>query len=226
MTKPQAQERACQLRAEGMSVKDIAKQLGVAKSSVSTWVREIVLSDDQKAALRDKYHHYDAKIKGSQANYQKGLARRLAYQAEGRAKAREGDPLHLAGCMLYWAEGAKERGSVQLVNSDPDMLVFFTRFLRESLCVPDEKFRVRIICYTNNGLTACEIESYWLTLLQLRQNNLQQTTSNVQPKSSRQQGRKLRHGVCVISIHNVRIVQHIFGAIQEYISIDKPEWLK
>lgn len=31
---------------------------------------------------------------------------------------------HIAGCMLYWAEGSKSRNSIQFVNSDPAMVRF------------------------------------------------------------------------------------------------------
>ena len=37
----------------------------------------------------------------------------------------------MAGCMLYWAEGAKERNVVKFANSDAAMVRFFVRFLRE-----------------------------------------------------------------------------------------------
>jgi transcriptional regulator with XRE-family HTH domain len=43
------QERARRLRSQGWTLADIAEQLGVAKSSVSTWVRDVeftVLGDD------------------------------------------------------------------------------------------------------------------------------------------------------------------------------------
>jgi len=225
VAKPAERAEARKLRSNGMSVKDIACQLGVAKASVSVWVRDIELTDQQSAALRDKYHHYDAKIRGSRANLEKGLARRIAYQQAGRAQAREGDPLHLAGCMLYWAEGAKNRSSLELVNSDPDMLTFFIQFLRETLQIPDTKLSARIICYTNNGVSLQEIEDYWLTILALPRTALRKTTVNTQPKSSHQRGRKLVYGVCVLTVHSVQAVQHVYGAIQEYIGIDKPEWL-
>ncbi|MEP7291210.1 MAG: hypothetical protein ABI835_05480, partial [Chloroflexota bacterium] len=225
MTKPHERVEARRLRREGMSLKDIAKLLGVAKASVSVWVRDIPLTDEQNATLRDKYHHYDAKIKGSRANFQKGLEQRIAYQQEGRAKAREGDSLHLAGCMLYWAEGSKSRASLELVNSDPDMLSFFIKFLRESLCVSETKLSARIICYTNNGVSIQEIESYWLNKLSLQRTALRKTTDNAQPKSSQQRGRKLMYGVCVLSVHSVKAKQHVYGALQEYIGIDKPEWV-
>jgi hypothetical protein len=217
--------QARQLRSEGMSVKDIAKTLGVTKSSVSLWVRDIALTDEQHAALRSKYHHYETRIKGSQANYQKGLQQRIAYQEEGRAKARENDPLHLAGCMLYWAEEAKARDNLKMVNSDLHMLQFYVRFLRESLLVTDKEIVVRINCYTNNGLTVEQIEDYWLNVLHLTRISLRKTIVNNQPTSSKQRGRKLIYGVCALSVHQTRLVQHVLGAIQEYTGIDKPEWL-
>jgi hypothetical protein len=60
----------------------------------------------------------------------------LGYQAEGRNAARLGDPLHLAGCMLFWAEGSKRRNVIHFTNSDPRMLVFFRAFLVGALGVP------------------------------------------------------------------------------------------
>lgn len=225
MSKPLEREQARVLRAGGMSVKDIARQLGVSKSSISVWVRDIPLSDAQQAALQEKHRQYEATLKGSQANREKGLRQRLTFQQEGRARAREGDTLHLAGCMLYWAEGAKDRTSLRIVNSDPDMLAFFCRFLREALSVPDEKMTVRVICYTNNGISVDEIETYWLTLLGLPRECLRRTIVNQQPKSSRQRGRKLMYGVCVLYVHSTHLVQHFYGAIQEYAGIDKPAWI-
>jgi hypothetical protein len=225
MTKPVERAKARELRLGGMSIKDIAAQLGVTKSSVSVWVRDIQLTVEQQTTLHDKYHHYSAKLKGSQANYQKGIQRRLQYQNEGRVKAREGDPLHLAGCMLYWAEGTKSRTNLILVNSDPDMLVFFVRFLRVSLGIADQDIRLFVNCYDNNGLSVAEIENKWIVLLGLTRTNLRKTTVNRQPASSKQNGRKLLYGVCAVVVYQMSVVQRVFGAIQEYVGIDKPEWL-
>jgi hypothetical protein len=32
-------------------------------------------------------------------------------------------------------------------------------------------------------------------------------------------------GVCTIRVNSTRVVQHIFGAIQEYGGLDEPAWL-
>jgi hypothetical protein len=45
--------------------------------------------------------------------------------------ARQGDVVHAAGCMLYWAEGSRSRHAVEFVNSDPAMVAFFLRFLSD-----------------------------------------------------------------------------------------------
>jgi hypothetical protein len=60
--------------------------------------------------------------------------------------------------MLYWAEGAKSRNTVKFVNSDPQMVWFFRRFLTEALAVDVDKIAMTLNVYTTNGLTIEEIE--------------------------------------------------------------------
>jgi hypothetical protein len=169
---------------------------------------------------------YYGHLKGSHTNHEKFRASRQQYQQEGRIKALERDPLHVAGCMLYWAEGAKTRNRISFANSDPEMLVFFCRFLRQSLYVEDDAMTIHIMCYTNNGISQHEIEDFWLQKLELPVSSLRKTTVNNKPKSSQQHGRKLLYGVCALSVNrSTQLVQHIYGALQEYIGIDKPEWL-
>jgi transposase-like protein len=224
--KPDKREEARRLRREeGLAITEICKILGVAKSSVSLWVRDIELSDEQKAELHRKHYAYRAQLKGSHTNAIKARALREQYQQEGRAKAREQDPLHIAGCMLYWGEGAKSRNSLKLANSDPDLLCFYLSFLRQTLGIEDHQVAIRIICYTNNGLTQLDIENYWLGIFNLPVTCLTKTVVNQQPRSSQQKGRKLLYGTCEIAVHSTRLVQHVLGAIQEYTGIDKPEWL-
>lgn len=123
--KPDKRDEARRLRREeGMAITDICKQLSVSKSSVSVWVRDIELSQDQKEALYRQHYAFRAQIEGGNTNARKFRERRRQYQAEGREKAHERDPLHIAGCMLYWGEGAKNRNCLKMSNSDPDMLNF------------------------------------------------------------------------------------------------------
>ena len=165
MTKNIERDKARLLRQEqGLPINDIAKQIGVSLSSVSLWVRDIVLSPEHEEALRWNNKRFEAQRAGSQANVTKQRVLRQQYQEEGRAKAREGNLQHSQGCMLYWAEGKKSRHNLTFSNSDPDMMVMFLKFLRESLNVSEEKVTFRIHCYLGNNLLLEEIEDYWLGL--------------------------------------------------------------
>lgn len=159
-------------------------------------------------------------FKGSEA-----LAEKYCNLQEGRAKAREQDPPHIAGCMLYWGEGSKREDSLVLVNSDADLLCFFVGFLTECLKVDKQVIRLRINCYLHNVVSQEEVEHYWLTTLGLDRTSPRKSSFNNRPNSSRQRGRKLLYGVATIAVYNTQLAQHIFGAIQEYSGIDKPEWL-
>lgn len=153
--------------------------------------------------------------------------RRRGYQREGRARAREGDALHLAGCMLYWAEGAKNRNALAFANSDVEMMKLFVRFLRRSLGVPPERLRLRLNVYLSDGRLLPKVEEHWLSVLDLPPSCLRGHTVNHHPTSS--SGAKkgaLPNGVCSIRVaRSTPLVQHIFGAIQEYGGFEEPEWL-
>jgi hypothetical protein len=152
--------------------------------------------------------------------------RRAIMQAEGRAAARSGNALHMAGCMLYWAEGAKRRNAIQFTNSDPHMVAFFRRFLVEALGIEPHEIHLSINVYTNNGMTIDEIERYWLGLLRLPQASARNHILNHTPTSSSGRAKnKLPYGVARISVHQTCMVQHIYGAIQEYAGFDEPTWV-
>jgi hypothetical protein len=128
---------------EGRSVREIATLIGVSRGSVSLWVRDIELTDAQHAALFVRNPAYNGQRVAAQANIAKHRAIREQFQRDGRALARDGDPVFAAGCMLYWAEGSKRRTSAMMSNSDPEVLRFFVSFLRRYFGVPTFRANAR-----------------------------------------------------------------------------------
>jgi hypothetical protein len=225
MTKKEERLEARRLRREGMSIKVIAEALGCGKGTVSDWCHDIELTPDQEEALQKSDKRRKAQLAAAEKNVRVHREKRLTYQEEGRIKAREGDPLHVAGCMLYWGEGTKSRTNLAFVNSDAGMMSLFIRFLRECMGVSDDLFTVSINVYLGNDINPDAITLYWLDVLGLDSSALRKCRFNSQPSSSQQKGRKLLYGTCSLYVHSTRLVQHIYGAIQEYSGIDKPEWL-
>lgn len=223
MTKPIERGVARSLRAEhGTPVKQLARLLRVSPGTISLWVRDIEIGAEQRRRNESRA----GKVRGDTWR-DLNRKRRSHYQEEGRRRAKQMDPMHLAGCMLYWAEGSKGRNSVVLTNSDPHMLRFFRLFLSRSLGVVDSNLSIRLNVYLGNGLGLDEIEDFWLNLLELPRTALRKHSINHFPTSS--SGRKtnaLPHGVCTLRVsRSTRLVQQIYGAIQEYAGFEEPRWL-
>lgn len=128
--------------------------------------------------------------------------------------------------MLYWAEGSKTRNLVQIANADPDVLRFFVAFLRRYFDVPDERFRVVCNLFADHMERQQEIEQFWLDTLNLPQSCLSKSTVNVYSKySQKKRKNRLPYGTTRVTVCRTDIIQHIYGAIQEYGGFDRPEWL-
>jgi predicted transcriptional regulator len=126
---------ARRLRADGLTYREIAEKLGVSRSSVSLWVRDLPregrLSYEQwrerSAAARRRYW---------EAERPRLEARREAVRASAAAEigSLSSRELLIAGAVAYWCEGAKNKpyhrhDHVTFMNSDPGLVALFLRFL-------------------------------------------------------------------------------------------------
>jgi hypothetical protein len=151
---------------------------------------------------------------------------RMLAQEDGRVRAMRADPLHVAGCMLYWAEGRKSRNQLRLTNSDPDLVRFFVRFLRHHFGVRDDEIRITCNLFADHAERQREIEQFWLDTAGVPGTSLCKSTVNTYSKYSKKKRRKkLPYGTCQVTVSRTRIVQSIYGAIQEYAGFERPEWL-
>jgi transcriptional regulator with XRE-family HTH domain len=219
--------QARKLRAErGFSIKQIAKLLEVSTSSVSLWVRDIKLTEEQHAVLRQRSAIYDGQLLGRAVSSGRRRAERRAYQEDGRTLARRGDMRHAMGCMLYWAEGARNRNSVRFSNSDPEMIRTFVNFLRAYFPLADEHIRLTCHLFADHVERKREIEDFWLDVAQLPRSSLCQSIVNVYSKySAKKRRNKLPYGTCRVAVSRTSVVQSIYGAIQEYGGFERPAWL-
>jgi hypothetical protein len=216
---------ARRLRKEGFSYGDIAKRLGISITTARRWTLDIHLSAEQLGRIEGR--RVTAARMASAAMVEGWRERRIAWQLEGRRRAREGNLLHQAGCLLYWAEGSKSRNFVRLVNSDVNLLRMFRRFVTECFDVGPSQMAVRLHVYTGNGLTIREIEQYWLAELDLPRSCLRKHSINKRPApTSGVKKNKFPFGVASLEVQrSTWLIQHIYGAIQEYGGFEEPRWL-
>jgi transcriptional regulator with XRE-family HTH domain len=224
--KTEERELARQLRRdEGASINDIARRTGAAKSSISRWVRDIELTEEQRETLR--IAAYNGHVKGRTMNALLRREARLMAQEDGRRRARLRDPSFVAGCMLYWAEGAKDRNQLQFANSDPVMARFFVDFLKKHFELRGEDIRITCHLYADHIEKQLEIEQHWLDVLGLPRESLRKSVVNVYSKySKRQRVGNLPYGTCRVVVSRTSVIQALFGAIQEIGGFTREAWLE
>ena len=206
-------------------MREIERALRVSRSSVSRWVRDIPLTDEQRAALVDRNPRYRGKSEVAQRKREDAAARRRAYQEEGRELARRGDASFAAGCMLFWAEGSRARNTVEFTNSDPDMVAFFASFLRRYFAIDSADMRISCNLFADHAAEQQRIEQFWLDTARLPRTSLRKSMVNVYSKySAKKRKNKLPYGTCKLVVGNTRVAQMLYGAIQELAGFDRPEW--
>ena len=214
-------------REEGAAISEIASRVGVSKSSVSLWVRDIELTPEQEQALLERNPAYNRQHSGWAKAAERRRDERVAYQENGRRLARLREPGFVAGCMLYWAEGAKQRNQLQFCNSDPIMARFFVDFLRKHFGLRGDEIRITCHLYTDHLEKQAEIEQYWLDELGLPCESLRKSVVNVYSKySQRKRVGNLPYGTCRVVVSRTWVTQTIFGAIQELGGFTRDSWLE
>ena len=144
------QKQAKKLRSEGKSIRYISKLLDVSKGSVSLWVKDIILTEQQKEnLLSDKNNNF--KDKFCEQKKKNALDKRKENQEIGKIKAMENNILHCMGCMLFWAEGTKNKNQITFTNSDVHMMKLFIRFLKECMSVSNEQISLTLNCFLSKA---------------------------------------------------------------------------
>jgi transcriptional regulator with XRE-family HTH domain len=149
--KVELQARARLLRAEGMTMPDIASKLGVARSSVSLWTKDVPFVAGPR---RPRPRGPNVLARRKQAEIETLLAEGRAWI--GALSERE---FLMAGVALYAGEGSKRDGSVTFANSDPRMMTFFVAWLRHFFEVDESRLRVRV--YLHEGLDLEAAHVFW-----------------------------------------------------------------
>lgn len=160
--KKEEQNHARLLRMSGMSLNDIVREVGVSKASVSLWVRDIILSDQQKKKLSTHGRSIESveKRRVNRINNTLKRHRVIIDVAKENIPTLSKHELLLVGAALYWGEGGKTNtGMARISNADPKVIQFMMRFFKEICGVPPKKFRGHV--HTFSHLNAESAERYW-----------------------------------------------------------------
>ena len=151
--KPAEREQARRLRTAGLPLADIAARLGVSRSSVSLWVRDVPFAP-RPGPTRGRRRAPNALQRRKQAEIERLLAE--GHDRLGRLSERE---FLVAGVALYAGEGSKRDGNVSFANSDWRMVAFYCSWLRQFFAIDESRLRVRL--YLHEGLDLAAATAFW-----------------------------------------------------------------
>ena len=211
-------QEAIILRKKGQSIKEIAKNLGVSKSSVSDWVRKVVLTKKQKEVLALRGYSFVVVERRRTTRLSNELVKREAIisLAEKDINMISNNELKIIGTMLYWAEGRKRgQRTVSFSNSDPSMIKIIMRFFREICLVPDNKFRGHI--HIHSHLNVNSALKYWSTTTRIPFKQFYKTYC-VPSISSKGKMDSLPNGTLDIEVCNTELFLKIMGWIRGIIN--------
>ena len=201
--------KAIYLRKKGMSYDGILKKgVGVSKSTLSFWLRDIPLTNEANKKLL------------------KGRALSRYFAAESRKRKRILDtataieigkhefqsllenPLFPVGLCLYWAEGDKHNQErVKFTNSDEKMITLMMRWFREICNVPEKKFRIAL--HIHNLHTAKNVKRYWSEMTGVPETQFQKIY--VKQTALHHRRNVLYNGTCAIVVNNKVLFRRMVG---------------
>lgn len=168
-------QKAIIFRKNGYSYSEILRNIPVAKSTLSLWLREIGLSKYQKQKLTEK-RLLAAKRGGEIRKKQRiALTKAIYDKAFSDIDKISKRDLWLMAVMLYWAEGSKEKeghsgSGVNFTNSDPKMLRLFLKWLLEIEHVSKKELIFEIYIHENSINSLGFVKQYWSKTLSVQEN--------------------------------------------------------
>lgn len=165
MAKSAQRLEARRLRKRGFSINEIAGKLDFSKRTISRWCNDIELNIQQKQLLWSR-----AKVKFNR-NFRKYCERkhqktvdkieglgREGVKKIGKLNQRE---LFIAAVALYWAEGFKKDTRFGFANTDPAMIRFCLKWLKECLGINNKEISLSVTVNISYQDKIGEIEKYW-----------------------------------------------------------------
>lgn len=169
MAKSKERLSAIELRRDGRSILEIAKGLGVAKSTVSLWCRDIALSRSQIERLS---HNKMLGIRrgqliGAERMRSVRLAKVADLQKQGieRLKKLSSEAFFTAGLALYLAEGAKTMRQVYFVNSDPRVVGFMLDWLEVFFHISRDRIAPSVFINQSHRGRIEDVRKFWSSYL-------------------------------------------------------------
>lgn len=208
------------MRRHGKSYLEIARGIGISKSTAKLWCQDVVLSAAHKKALYSK--QIKALMRGPNSSHERRKQEviKLLKNSEMEIPAIMSlDTIKLFGAALYWAEGSKGKDFI-LTNSDPLLIKYFMFWLRTVFGVIPIQVKARLNIH--RGQNEEDMKNFWSDLIGIPLENFGK--SFVKPLNKKYKKNTLYYGTISLRVTkgtDYRI--RVFGWIRGIMHLVSPE---
>ncbi len=171
-------QNARDFRKRGFSYAEIAKIVGVSKSTVSLWFSKEAFSkrvkkDNEIKARKDNVRRVSLVNKARKIEREKHYKEALR-SADTEFKNYRSSPLFMAGLMLYAGEGDNKHSRlIRLANSKVELHSVFIKFVVDFLGIPRKDIKFWLLLYPD--LSESECKKIWSKSLKLKDHQFYKT---------------------------------------------------
>lgn len=139
--------RAITLRGKGYSLNEIVTEIGVAKSSISIWVRNVPLTIKARNRLLTRIKQGQLISAENKRRRTKAILDFHFQNAVNEIKQQKFNKSQVKTicALLYWCEGIKNHfNGISFINSDPKLIKTFLNFFRRSFTIEEGRLRASL----------------------------------------------------------------------------------
>ena len=189
-------EKAKNYRAEGYSYGMISEKLGLSKSTLSGWLKNIPYKPSEKAIARIGV----GRTKSAQIKHKQKIDNIL--EMENSAKIELGKiskrDLWLLGIGLYLGEGTKSFENIRIINSDPEIIKIAIRWLKRICGLSEGNFTIAIHAYPDNNIV--DTINYWTKTTNIPIKQFGKTYIDRRMNKTNKNKRKLPYGTALLTV--------------------------
>ena len=216
--KKSLKEKALVLRKSGWSYNIISQRLGISKSTLCNWLKDVPYKPNEEVAQRIKNGPVKSAIKRHNQKIEAiKHAKKIAASEVGQITERD---LFMLGVGLYIGEGSKVYETVRIINSEPEVIKLAMNWFRVACGLKTDNFSIAIHLYPDTPKK--EALKFWSSLTGIPIKQFGKTQIDTRDNKSRKKRRQLAHGTAHITIRcngeknkGVFLHRKIMGWIEE-----------